>query len=139
MLKFKRLPLTAKNIKLLRVLQKACLPVDAPYLEISGWYWIGCWNNTPIAFCILAPSLQWSDCVYLARAGVLREFRGRGLQKRMITIRETLARKKGYVWSVSDTTENPASSNSLIAKGYKVYEPANPWGFKYSLYWRKKL
>ena len=139
MVVFKRILLTPKNKKLFASLQKTCLPYDSVYTETKAWYWVGYFNKTPIAFCVLAPSLQWSDCVYLARAGVVKEFRGRGLQKRMISIRERWARKQGYKWIVSDTTENPASANSLIGRGYKIYEPSNPWGFKHSLYWRKRL
>jgi GNAT superfamily N-acetyltransferase len=139
MVKFRKTPLNPKTVKLLRSLQKECLPLDAPYLEATGWYWVGFWGETPVAFCVLAPSKRWGDCVYLARAGVVPEFQGRGLQKRMISIRERHARKLGYKWSVTDTAENPASANSLISRGYKIYEPSETWGLSRAIYWRKRL
>lgn len=139
MVKFKRFFITPKNMKALKALQKTCLPVDSPYIEKNAWYWVGYWGQTPIAFCALAPSIRWADCVYLARSGVIPEFRGQGLQKKMITIREKWARKHGYKWAVTDTAENPPSANSLISRGYKLYEPSIPWGLSRAIYWRKKL
>lgn len=124
---------------MLRALQKTCLPYDSVYTETKAWYWVGYYHQTPVAFCALAPSIRWNDCVYLARAGVVPEFRGHGLQKRMIELRERWARKNGYRWAVTDTTDNPASSNSLIARGYRLYEPTVAWGPTRAIYWRKKL
>jgi GNAT superfamily N-acetyltransferase len=139
MVKFRRTSLNTKNLKLIKTLQKTCLPYDSPYLNRKAWYWIGYWRSTPVAFCVLAPSIRWADCVYLARAGVVPEFQGRGLQKRMITIREKWARKHGYKWAITDTSENPPSANSLISRGYRLYEPTVPWGLSRAIYWRKKL
>lgn len=139
MVKFRRVALSTDTAKLLRALQKTCLPYDAPYMDKSAWYWVGFWRETPVAFCILAPSVRWADCVYLARAGVVSEFRGRGLQKKMITLREKWARKQGYKWAVTDTSENTPSANSLISRDYRLYEPAKPWGLSRALYWRKRL
>lgn len=57
----------------------------------------------------------------------------------MILLREQYAKKLGYTWIVSDTTDNPPSANSLARKGYQMFEPTKPWGMETSLYWRKKL
>jgi GNAT superfamily N-acetyltransferase len=70
---------------------------------------------------------------------VLPEARGQGLQRRLIGARERHARALGMAWLVTDTYQNPASSNSLIAAGYRLYEPAQPWGARGTLYWRKRL
>jgi GNAT superfamily N-acetyltransferase len=123
----------------LHKMQKACLPHDRPYFPTKGAYWIGYDADKPVAFCVVAPSVRWVDTVYLARAGVLSSHRGRGLQKRMISIRERWARSNGYVWSVTDTADNPASANSLISQGYRMFDPSKPWALDYSLYWRKRL
>jgi hypothetical protein len=40
---------------------------------------------------------------------------------------------------ITDTYLNPASSNSLISCGFRLFEPSNPWGARGTLYWRKKL
>lgn len=139
MVKFKRVKPTKENMKVLRDLQKLCLPADRPYDSPYAWYWLGFWGQTPVAFCIMSPSIRWSNCVYLARSGVAPEFQGQGLQKKMILIREKWARKHKYEWAITDTTENPQSANSLISRGYKVYEPKKPWGLRRAIYWRKKL
>ena len=139
MVTFKRFALTKENKPLLHRLQKACLPDDRPYFPTNGAYWLGYDRDTPIAFCIAAPSVRWADTMYLGRAGVLPSHRGQGLQKRMILIRERWARRNGYVWSITDTADNPASANSLIKKGYRMFNPSKPWGLDYSVYWRKKL
>ena len=49
------------------------------------------------------------------------------------------ARRLGWNWLITDTYDNPASSNSLISCGFKLYDPNVPWGTKGALYWRKKL
>lgn len=139
MVTFKQVRLSKESKATLHKMQKACLPHDRAYFPDKGTYWIGYDADTPVAFCIVAPSVRWIDAVYLARAGVLPSHRGYGLQKRMISIRERWARRNGYVWAVTDTAENPASANSLIAKGYRMFDPSKPWALDYSLYWRKRL
>lgn len=139
MVKFKRVKHTDATRQDLKYLQLACLPHDEPIFPERGWWWLGYSFGTPVAFCIMERSKTWSDTVYLSRAGVLRPWRGKGLQKKMLTIREKFARKCGYKWAITDTTENPPSANSLARRGYQMYEPAKPWAYNTTLYWRKKL
>lgn len=139
MVKFRRVNLTPELKQKLHKMQKICLPHDAPYFPEIAKYWAGFDQGEPVAFCIIAPSMRWSDTVYLARAGVLPSHRGQGLQRRMITIRERWARRNGFVWAITDTAENPASANSLMSLGYRMFDPSKPWALDYSLYWRKKL
>ena len=65
--------------------------------------------------------------------------RGKGLQKKMIIVRERLARKLGWGYMISDTNENPQSANNLIRAGYLMYEPSYPYGVETTCYWKKKL
>lgn len=139
MVSFKQVRLTKESKPTLHKMQKTCLPHDRPYFPTNGTYWIGYDSSNPVAFCVVAPSVRWIDTAYLARAGVLPSHRGQGLQKRMISIRERWARRNGYAWVVTDTAENPASANSLISRGYRMFVPSNPWGLDYSVYWRKRL
>ncbi len=138
---FKRIKkITPRVEQQLMNLQRACLPHDAPVRPVAVHYWwIGYATKMPVAFCLLKPSVQWVDAAYLARSGVLYLWRGRGLQKRMIQIRERAAKKLGYLWLLSDTTENPPSANSLARRGYQMYDPRRPWGVETTLYWRKRL
>ncbi len=118
------------------------LELDKQCLEGVAWYqpadafWLAYHKNKPIAYAAMAPSQQWANVGYLCRAGVLPEYRGLGIQKRLIRVRVAYARKLGYLAVVTDTTDNPASANSLISCGFKLYQPFFPWAFKHTCYWR---
>jgi GNAT superfamily N-acetyltransferase len=126
--------------KVLKDLQKACLPLDKPVdPSVKGIWWIAYYKGEPVAFAALNASYRWEKTGYLMRAGVLLEHQGRGLQRRLIKVRERKARQLGWEYMLSDTHYNPASANNLIKCGYRIYEPATTWAFKASCYWRKKL
>ncbi len=126
--------------ELLIRMQLECLPGDRPDSVKQGYWWI-CYTETgkPAGFCGMRASVRWQETGYLSRAGVLDAHQGQGLQKRMIRVRIRKAKQLGWKWLLSDTSENPASANSLIACGFKMYEPRDPYGLRTSLYWRKKL
>jgi len=124
----------------LAFLQKKILPADTPSPTDRGHWWIvyaEC--GKPVAFAGLVRSIRWTDTGYLCRAGVMDGFTGNGLQLRMIKARLRKAKELGWAWCITDTTDNPASSNSLINAGFKLYTPANPWGFSRALYWKRKI
>jgi GNAT superfamily N-acetyltransferase len=83
----------------------------------------------------------YGDQGYLALAGVLVEFRGLGIQKRLIQAREAFAVKSGCTYVCTYTAwRNWASANSLIRRGYTLYTPkSRPWGLPWSLYFRKAV
>jgi len=120
-------------------LQAAILPLDAPHSMTVGAWWVALDDGLPVAFAGIVPSQRWNDCSYLCRAGVLESHRGRGIQKRLIVIREKHAKADGMNWLVTDTTNNPASSNSLISCGFRLFIPSRPWGPEKALYWRKRV
>ena len=121
-------------------LQKQCLPYDKPATTTFGYWWlVHSEDGVPVAFAGLVPSQRWSDCGYLCRAGVLPTHRGQGIQKKLIRVRIRQARALGWNWLVTDTNDNPASANSLIARGFKMFDPTKPWGADKTLYWRFKL
>lgn len=66
-------------------------------------------------------------------------FTGHGLQLRLIKARLSQAKRLGWNWCITDTTNNPASSNSLINAGFKIYTPANKWSFRNAIYWKYKV
>lgn len=128
------------TVSLLIRMQRECLPGDAPLMPQAGLWWIAySHDGYPAAFASMKPSARWEKTGYLSRSGVLPSFRGNGIQKRMIRVRLKTAKKLGWHWVLSDTSENPESSNSLISCGFKMYEPREPYGLKTSIYWRKKL
>jgi GNAT superfamily N-acetyltransferase len=124
----------------LTFLQKKILPQDTPYQTTRGHWWIAYAEcGKPVGFAGIVRSMKWTDTGYLCRAGVLYDFTGHGLQLRLIKARLTQARKLGWNWCITDTTNNPASANSLINAGFKLYTPGQPWSFKNALYWKYKV
>lgn len=127
-------------VQLLVWLQKVCLPADKIYPITQGhWYVVYTDDGEAVGFAGVVPSTRWSDTMYLCRAGVVLAHRGRGLQKRLIKARIRKAKALGMNWVISDTHQNPASANSLIAIGFKMFEPSKPWGFKTASYWKYRI
>ena len=123
----------------LSVLQKKCLPYDKPYDTTNGTWWIATKNGVDCGFAGLICSPWWSDCAYLIRCGVLPDYRGQGLQKKFIRVRIRQAKTLKMNWIVTSTYDNPASANSLISCGFKMFNPSRPWMTKHTSYWRLKL
>jgi GNAT superfamily N-acetyltransferase len=124
----------------LKYLQKECLPSDIPHAVNRGHWWIAYVDDIiPVGFAGMVRSVNFSDAGYLCRAGVLGKYQGKGIQKRMIKSRETYAKKLGWKWLITDTRQNPASANSLISCGFRMYTPSNPWADIKTVYWRKSL
>jgi GNAT superfamily N-acetyltransferase len=127
-------------VTLICYLQKKILPSDNIYKPDRGHWWIAyAADGKPVAFAGLVRSIKWTDTGYLCRAGVLDDYTGHGLQKRLIIARVKQARKLGWNWCITDTTNNPASANSLINAGFKIYTPANKWSFRNAIYWKYKV
>lgn len=121
-------------------LQKKILPSDAPYQPTQGHWWLAyAEDGRPVAFAGLVRSKRFTDTGYLCRAGVSDDCTGKGLQKRLISVRIRKAKELGWNWLITDTTNNPASSNSLINAGFKIYTPSSPWSFKNAIYWKYKI
>lgn len=121
-------------------LQSICLPYDNPYDTNFGFWWtVTDSSSSDIGFAGLVYSSRWSDCGYLCRSGVVPGSRGQGIQKKLIRVRIRQAKAIGMNWLITDTYHNPASSNSLISCGFKLFDPSVPWGAKGTLYWRLKL
>lgn len=78
--------------------------------------------------------------VYLSRAGVLPEFRGRGLHKRLLDARVKWAKKQGADAIITYTVaDNARSANTLISRGFKWYVPEDAWAGRGVVYWIKEL
>lgn len=128
-----------KNPSVINILQKRCLPLDETYLFEGSFWWAVFDSEIPVGFGGYCPSDKWDNTIYLCRSGILEEYRGNGLQKKLIKRRLKHAKRKGFEWAYTDTTENPASANSLISCGFKMYIPDDPWGTKQTIYWRRRL
>lgn len=120
-------------------LHKDILPADTLPDFSYGWWWIAFDKNFPVAFAGMVALKQWDNAVYLKRSGVINEYLGRGLQKKLITVRLSKAKKLGMKIAVTDTFDNPYSANNLIAKGFKMYTPITKWATDSACYWHKTL
>lgn len=104
-----------------------------------GDWWIALNGKEPAGYAGMIPSVRVANAGYLCRAGVLPKFRGHGLQKKLIRLRVAHAKRLGWSVVFSDTIENPASGNSLIACGFRLYYPDKPYGSDGALYWRLRI
>lgn len=118
------------NRELVELMDMICFPEDdREDFDKSVWWTYRDDDGTPMGYCglklLTGPN---SGVAYLCRAGVLPEYQGQGLQKRMISVRERYAREQGCQAILTYTiTENYASITNLIKSGYRFYEPENPW------------
>lgn len=126
---------------MLKELHKETFGTSAPMIDPEqGFWWLGTRpDGGAVCFAGMEPSLSFAFAGYMCRAGVLRSYRGRGLQMRLIRARERKARSLKWTLMRSDTTNNIPSANTLIRAGYRLYQPAVPYSFPDTLYWRKFL
>jgi GNAT superfamily N-acetyltransferase len=106
------------------------------------YWWLARVDGEPAGFACLKIMTDPNNkgAAYLALAGVLTKYRGYGIQKRLIRLREQFARSKGATVMISYVAwANWPSANSLIRNGYTIFTPNAPWGLKYSLYFKKDL
>lgn len=103
----------------------------------TGLWWVAFDGRTPAAFACMRPSIRWEHTGYLAMSGVLKSYRKRGLQKRLIRKRVAHARELGWHTVITDTMhDNPGSMRALIACGFRPYTPHVRWGDpEHAVYW----
>jgi GNAT superfamily N-acetyltransferase len=125
----------------LRALHILCFGDSADVCEFTAdanW-WLLYHKDNIAGFCGLIESKIYPGCGYLVRTGVIKNHRGKGLSRRLFAATEKQARKLKYPLIVSDTTSNAPSANGFIRAGYHIFDPAHPWGFPETTYWRKYL
>ena len=83
-------------------------------------WWVIVDKNKIIAYC----GCLYSEgvCIF-NRAWVYKKYRGKGLQRRMITTRLNAARKSCYVAVTYTLRNNLVSANNLIKRKFLLYEP----------------
>jgi len=106
-------------------MDRICFPVDEPP-GIAGAEWVIGWDGeTPAAYCAWKTIEHDGIPVgFHYRGGVLPEYRGHGLQRQMLRLREAGMRERGLVAAVTYTdADGAASMRNLIAEGYRPYAP----------------
>jgi GNAT superfamily N-acetyltransferase len=111
---------------------------SVPSFDVGHW-WLAYREAMPVAFAGVVSSTHARNAGYFCRVGVLQRHWGHRLQLRLMRAMEARARRNGWTCVVSDTTDNVVSANNFIRAGYRMYDPASPWAFPATLYWRKSL
>jgi GNAT superfamily N-acetyltransferase len=106
-------------------MDRICFPVDEPP-TIAGAEWVIGWDGaTPAAYCAWK-TVRHDDVAvgFHYRGGVMPAYRGHGLQRQMLRLREARMREQGLTAAVTYTdADGAASMRSLIAEGYRPYVP----------------
>lgn len=126
------------KVALLDFLDLSTLPGDEPYDKVGSVWWIAYEGKTPVGY---AGIKRWgSTMAFLCRAGVLKEYRGRGLHARLLRVREAWAKRLGLKTLITYTAPfNLQSANNLIRAGFVLYKPEEEWGVEHALYFWKDI
>jgi len=106
--------------------------------NIFGWIARDGANKKSIGFCT-ATNIG-SGILYLSRSGLLSGYRGRGLQRRFVRIRERFARQNKFQTVITYVhPENHSSFVTLIKMGYEIYDPEYDYVGDEFIYLRKNV
>lgn len=106
----------------------------------KGYWWLAYEGGEVVAFAGLVHSSHYQKTGYLCRAGVAGHSQGQGIQKKLIRARVAKARRLGWHFAMCDThTRNPASANSLISCGFKMFVPFRKWNGRDHVYWQRRI
>jgi GNAT superfamily N-acetyltransferase len=131
-------PQGIKLIELLNNLDKKIFPHDELENKYGSYWWIAYDDDKPVGFAGLRVISGYA--ALLCRAGVVQNYRGIGIHKRLIKAREKMAKKLQVPKIITYTShENIKSSNSLIKAGYFRYQPTYEWGIKNAIYFCKEI
>ena len=90
--------------------------------NIFGWIAYGGENREQVGFCTCTD--LGHNLLFLSRAGLIRSYRGRNIQKRFIRVRENFGRKNGFKKVITYVHKfNYSSLANLIKSGYFIYTP----------------
>jgi ribosomal protein S18 acetylase RimI-like enzyme len=118
-------PATAQHEALIAEMDRLCFPLDTPAV-FAGAHWLIGWDgDKPAAYCAWkAVEHDGVPVGFHYRGGVLAEYRGQGLQRQMLRLREDEMRQQGLAKAVTYTdADGAASMRNLIAEGYRPYVP----------------
>lgn len=130
----------SNNISDVLALNYIIFPEDNLDVEHNTFHWLARnkRNNEPVGFCSVSDFGE--GILFLSRAGLLPEYRGRNIQRRFITVREQFARRNGFEEIITYTLRNNYQSmSSLIKSGYHLYTPLYEYVGSDVLYFLKDI
>lgn len=118
-------PASLEDEALILRLDAICFPIDTPAVFAGAHWVIALDGDRPAAYCAWKTVEHDGVAVgFHYRGGVLPDWRGQGLQRPMLRLREAAMRAQGIVKAVTYTDADGASSmRNLIAEGYRPYAP----------------
>lgn len=127
-----------KDIELVTWLNNKIFPGEPLHIYPTDICWVLTIDGYAAGFCTLRPLIDTkgkSFCGYMNRAGILKWGRGKRYHKKLIDVRIKYC-KRNYVDKIITYTipENFASANSLIDRGFRLYEPEYKYADDDSLY-----
>ena len=127
-----------KDISKIKELHSLIFPEDDFDIEKTDELWL-VYNddNKEIGFCSLR--VLPDKMAYFNWAGLLENYWGKGLHRRMISVRTRWAKKNKLEYLLTYTLNNIHSSVNLIKSNFEVYEPNYEWADENCLYFRKKI
>jgi GNAT superfamily N-acetyltransferase len=116
--------LSREDAALIAQMDVVCFPIDTP-AEFAGAHWFIGWDGEkPAAYCAWKIVEHDAPVGFHYRGGVMPDWRGRGLQRQMLRLREAEMREQGLRKAVTYTdADGAASMRNLIAEGYRPYVP----------------
>lgn len=121
-----------KDYDLIRQLRNEIFPEDKKELPLddNDICWI-LWMESgkymyPSGFAVLRPLSidKEGGYAYMNMAGLVKSARGKGLHKKLINVRLNYCRRNNIKMVITYVVnDNLASANSLINKGFRLYEP----------------
>lgn len=122
----------------LDAMDEIAFPGLTPYPKAGAIWWVAADALGLAAFAGLKN--VGHDTGFLCRVAVQKAYRGTGLHRKLIQVRERKARSMGLKWAITYVAKyNLKSANNLIRCGYRLYQPQNPYGVPDALYFRKSL
>lgn len=130
-----------RNRKLIERLDRQCFPDDDPPDFDEVLWWVVKTDEKVVGYAGLK-ILDGIDkgTAYLCRCGILPEYQGLGLQKKLVEVREREAIKRRCPILLTYTsTDNYPSLQNLIRMGFNLYDPAYRYAGKDFFYLQKRL
>lgn len=104
----------------------------------SHWWTVYAEDGKPAGFAALLPEKH--NRAFLGPSGVLKKYRGHGLQRRLIRARERFAVRHGFDAMYTYVQRgSEVSANNLLACGFKLYKPQRTFGGPTAYYVEKRL
>ncbi len=130
-----------RDLKVLKAMNTLTFPADSEpnWKGINPLAWIVYDGEDPVAFLYAHAFANEPHVMYFSRVGVMPAARGKGLQRHLMKLLVTGAKRAGIKTLISTTYVNPPSANNFVREQWMTYNPESPWGCSDTIYWRKEL